>query len=124
MKFSRLQAFDRWRVGSGALFAGARQWRLSPSLEVVEGCLLGGQVTGTTPVVSERILCRWGRGDDRGVGSFLRRPFAWSKGRCGPASLAGRPVVSVGSERVLPRLSAGGSVGGWRRLESVSPAPR
>ena len=51
-------------------------------------------------VVSERILCRRGRGGDRGVGSFRRRPFAWSKGRCGPDSLAGRPVASGGFGRV------------------------
>ena len=50
--------------------------------------------------VSERINCRWGRGGDRGVGSFRRRPFAWSKGRCGPESLAGRPVAFGGVGRV------------------------
>ena len=34
------------------------------------------------------------------MGSFRRRPFAWSKGRCGPECLAGRPVASGGFGRV------------------------
>ncbi len=45
MKFSRLPVSPE--AGGGALFAGARQWRLSLSLEAAEGYLLGGQVTGT-----------------------------------------------------------------------------
>ena len=86
------------------------------------------------PVVSERIIRRRGRGGDRGVGSFRRRPFARSQGRCGPNSLAGRPVTTESHERVRPVLVACGSCaaigvrcpsrprpGDWRGVVAVRP---
>ena len=68
------------------------------------------------------------------MGSFRRRPFAWSKGRCGPESLAGRPAASVVPNECGPVLAAGGScgavgarcpsrprLGDWRGVAAVRP---
>lgn len=135
MKFSRLPVSDWWGAGGGALFAGARQWRSLPSLEAAEGCLFGGQVTGTafwsfrsvySVAGGVEAIEEWVRsvgvhspGAKAGAGQTVWPGGPWrpdGPNECCPVFVAGGSCGSVGVRcPSRPRL------GDWRGVVAVRP---